>query len=378
MSHGGEVLDFPRTGICVAKNRQRTIHRGIAETNKSNQETHMQQDLPKEESQGSDIRRIQVQIPALPLPLPTAADLSATISAGYRPWLAPSVPPAAFKAAFPPQTSPSLETSSLLHDVRNMLGALQLYSDLLEEPGVLAHPYGHYAGELRLICDACRSLLERFMLIAPSEFSIPQPAGGISPALAYQAVENATELIPSLAAELEMNRNLLAAIAGPAIRVSLTRHGGNLPIAMTREDLVRVLVNLIRNAAQAMPGGGAIEIDLEESAQALTLTFSDTVPGIPEASLEVVFSPGYTTGVLPTANTDAAENSMPVPRRGLGLAIVRSLVSAAGGSVRAARRTSPSGPSDKGAMIVLEFPLPTTAPHESTAGPPASASRHPV
>lgn len=336
----------------------------------------MQQDLPKEESQGSDIRRIQVQIPAIPLPLPTTADLSAAISAHYRPWLDPSAPPAAFPSAFPAPISPSLETSSLLHDVRNMLGALQLYSDLLEEPGVLAYPHDHYAGELRLIGDACRRLLERLILIAPPEFPVLQPEG-LSPLpanqAAYNLAGNAAEPIQSLAAELEMSRNLLAAIAGPAIRVSLTRHGGHLPITMSREDLTRVLVNLTRNAAHVMPGGGVIEIDLEESAQALSLTFSDTGPGIPEDSLEVVFSPGYTTGLPITTDAAVAESSMPMQRRGLGLAIVQSLVSSAGGSVRAARRTPGSG-----TRIVIEFPLPTAAPPESAAGPPASPSRHPV
>ena len=345
----------------------------------------MQQDLPKEDGQGSDARRMQVPSPAAALSLPSAAhpsDPSEAISPGYRPWLDTVAPRAAFPVTFPAQTAPSLETSSLLHDARNMLGALQLYSDLLEEPGVLTPPYGHYAAELRLIGDACRRLLERLMRIGSPEFPIPQPTG-VSPFpvnhAPYNLAGNAPESIQSLAAELEMNRSLLAAVAGPAIRVSLTRHGGHLPIAMAREDLVRILINLVRNAAHAMPGGGAIEIDLEESARALTLTFSDTGPGIPEAFLEAVFSPGYTTGVLPTTNADAAESSMPVQRRGLGLAIVRSLVSAAGGSVRAEpRNTSSTHGTTHGVRIVLEFPLPEAVPHESSTNPVASPSRHPV
>ena len=41
----------------------------------------------------------------------------------------------------------------LAHDARNMVTALGLYCDLLEEPGVLATPHRHYAGELRLLAD---------------------------------------------------------------------------------------------------------------------------------------------------------------------------------------------------------------------------------
>jgi signal transduction histidine kinase len=291
-------------------------------------------------------------------------------------------------AVFPALTLSSLETSTLLHDARNMLGALQLYSDLLEEPGVLALPHRHYACELRLIGSACRRLVERLALISPElsvrEFSIPELSFQELSAPQPSPSAIAAEPVQSLAAELEINHSLLAALAGPAIQVNLTLHGGHLPIAMAREDLTRVLVNLTRNAAQAMPSGGSLEIDLEETAQALVLTVSDTGPGIPEASLEAVFSPGYTTGPPPPADTALqsqplrSQDNRPLIHRGLGLAIVRSIVSAAGGSVRAAQRI---GPSIQGAMIVLEFPLPAAAhpvmQHESAEDCPTASVSHP-
>ena len=40
--------------------------------------------------------------------------------------------------------------SGLIHDTRNMVTTIGLYCDLLEEPGVLSAPFGHYAGELRI------------------------------------------------------------------------------------------------------------------------------------------------------------------------------------------------------------------------------------
>ena len=289
---------------------------------------------------------------------------------------------------FPALTLSSLETSTLLHDARNMLGALQLYSDLLEEPGVLALPHRHYACELRLIGSACRRLVERLALIAPESsiqgLSVPEPSAQALSAPKPSPYAIAAEPVLSLAAELEINHSLLAAIAGPAIQVNLTLHGGHLPIAMAREDLTRILVNLTRNAAQAMPGGGSLEIDLEESAQALVLTVSDTGPGIPEASLEAVFSPGYTTSPPPPAapalrsQALQPQNNRSLIHRGLGLTIVRSIVSAAGGSVRAAQHTGPSIP---GAMILIEFPLPVPAhpamQHESAEACPTASVFHP-
>jgi hypothetical protein len=39
--------------------------------------------------------------------------------------------------------------AEVAHDARNMVTALGLYCDLLEEPGVLATPFTHYGSELR-------------------------------------------------------------------------------------------------------------------------------------------------------------------------------------------------------------------------------------
>ena len=50
---------------------------------------------------------------------------------------------------------------ALSHDARNMVTALSLYCDLLDEPGVLAEGCRHYANELRLVTDASRRLVEK-------------------------------------------------------------------------------------------------------------------------------------------------------------------------------------------------------------------------
>src|SRR5215469_7213914 len=57
----------------------------------------------------------------------------------------------------------------LAHDARNMVTALGLYCDLLEEPGVLASAHYHYAGELRLLSEASRCLVEKLSLLESGE-----------------------------------------------------------------------------------------------------------------------------------------------------------------------------------------------------------------
>jgi signal transduction histidine kinase len=159
--------------------------------------------------------------------------------------------------------------------------------------------------------------------------------------------------IANLAAELLANRNLLAALAGSSIALTMDADGGARPVRLTGEDLTRVLVNLVKNAAEAMPGGGRIHIGLRERPEArgaaacLALTVEDNGPGIPEESLDAIFTSGYTTH----GKSEPGNGEWPLSHRGLGLAIARSVVEAAGGRVSAQNREQ------GGARFEIELPV---------------------
>ena len=55
--------------------------------------------------------------------------------------------------------------ADVAHDARNMVTALGIYCDLLEEPGVLNPSYQHYANELRLVATASRRLVEKLVAL---------------------------------------------------------------------------------------------------------------------------------------------------------------------------------------------------------------------
>jgi signal transduction histidine kinase len=263
--------------------------------------------------------------------------------------------------------------AEVAHDARNMVTALGLYCDLLEEPGVLASPFSHYASELRLVAGASRRLVEKLVALDahaaattelpaieeepeewPSSFhnglqtrrsaSRTVEASGIDP---YAAGH-----IRNLAAELLANRNLLAALAGPSVALTVETQGGALPVRMTAEDLTRILVNLVKNAAEAMDGKGRIQIALvEQSAtsgvpERLTLSIEDNGPGIPEKALEKIFESGYTTN-----KSISGRSAWTTTHRGLGLAITRSILEAAGGRIIAAHRAT------RGAKLEIELPV---------------------
>jgi signal transduction histidine kinase len=257
--------------------------------------------------------------------------------------------------------------AEVAHDARNMVTALGLYCDLLEEPGVLAAPYTHYGSELRLVAAASRRLVEKLELLDsrdhPGSSSLLDGVLPLSkPPVSVDAGDRPRqskrwELLPalpieSLAAELLANRNLLAALAGPSIALTVVTEGGSLPVRLTGEDLTRVLVNLVKNAAEAMPGGGKIQLALRErgprpgAAETLLLTIDDSGPGVAEQALEAIFAAGFTT--QPRANAAAG---WPAAHRGLGLSITRSILEAASGTIVAENR-KPSG-----ARFLIELPV---------------------
>jgi signal transduction histidine kinase len=251
--------------------------------------------------------------------------------------------------------APAESLAEVAHDARNMVTALGLYCNLLQEPGVLAEEFRHYAGELELVTAASRRLVAKLATMNTLPAAADDSAARLEELLAKRGARDETrpaaapEPINNLAVQTLALRNLLAALAGPGIELTMTASGGARPVYLTGEGLTRVLVNLVKNAAEAMPRGGHILIHLNELEAVLdedawlTLTVEDNGNGIAPEALESLFESGYTTRNGRRARMQG--------RRGLGLAITRSLVEAAGGRVHAANR-DPSG-----ACIQIELPV---------------------
>lgn len=255
--------------------------------------------------------------------------------------------------------------AEIAHDARNMVTALDLYCDLLQEPGVLAAPFAHYGGELRLVAAASRRLVDKLVCTNPD--GTPENADAGEPAVnpdlwpvpakktkPQQWKNIPAEPIRNLAEELFANRSLLASLAGPTIALTLDAQGGAVAVRMTSEDLTRILVNLVKNSAEAMSAVGRIHISLwesrgEQDTPWVTLNVEDNGPGLPCGVLDKLFEPRKTT---PSPGHDVfASGAWPLPHRGLGLSITRSIVEAAGGTIHAANRDP------VGACFQIELPL---------------------
>lgn len=112
------------------------------------------------------------------------------------------------------------------------------------------------------------------------------------------------------------------------------------------EPLGRVFTNLIDNALTFSPQGGTVRLTVRRAGGArgrLLVTVEDEGPGIPPEALETIFQRFYTQR---PAGAAFGTHS------GLGLAIVRQIVSAHGGTIHAENRH----PEGSGARFVVELP----------------------
>ncbi len=123
--------------------------------------------------------------------------------------------------------------------------------------------------------------------------------------------------------------------------VAIAEHLPRAPVTVNGdpEQLHQVLVNLLLNGIEAMPGGGTLEISLDGDSAAggvCRVRVSDRGMGIPQPVLDRIFEPFVTSKESGT---------------GLGLAVSHRIAEEHGGVLLAANREG------GGAMFTLELPL---------------------
>ncbi len=114
-----------------------------------------------------------------------------------------------------------------------------------------------------------------------------------------------------------------------------------------QSEFFEVMVNLVKNAVEALPEGGDIEIDTVREHDKVVLRVHDTGIGIPASNVNRLFTPFFKTSV------EAG--------RGLGLSTCRTLVDAHGGTILV--------DSTEGAGATFTIRLPFAPPEPDTPKP---------
>lgn len=193
-------------------------------------------------------------------------------------------------------------TSSIIHDLKNPMGVITNAAELLAEregdPLLLK-----LSGMIRRSADRVLVMVQELL-----DYS----RGTAQLSLNCVAVEHLLE---------ELDDQVLHGLSRKGIQVERQiAYSGNLQL--DRDRFVRVLMNLIKNAVEAMPSGGALSLCVSGERDYAVFTVADTGHGIPEHILPTIFEPFVTHG--------KAQGT------GLGMAIAKSIVEAHGGSITVA------------------------------------------
>ena len=142
---------------------------------------------------------------------------------------------------------------------------------------------------------------------------------------------------------LEELDRAIAQVFPPAVPtgISVHRELGRIfpPLLMQRQHLSEILVNLLKNAREAVGENGNVYIAADRRRdQSVEISVRDDGPGVPPDKVERIFEAYYTTKEHGT---------------GLGLAIVKHNVELYGGTVRVESELG------KGAAFILNFPAKT-------------------
>jgi signal transduction histidine kinase len=181
------------------------------------------------------------------------------------------------------------------HDLRNILATAQLASDRLaasDDPAV------------RRLTPSLVAALDRAVALATSTLDFGKTA---APKLVRFALR------PLLAEAAE------AALGSAPGVVFDNRVVADLSLEADRDQIFRVVLNLLRNAAEAMEGRGKLTVTAAREERAVTVEIADDGPGISEAVRARMFEPFV--------------SASRAGGFGLGLAIARELVRGHGGEL---------------------------------------------
>ena len=212
---------------------------------------------------------------------------------------------------------------ALAHEIKNPLSVIGMNMELLREDLVSseAPEVRRAVGKTEIVQKQCRrlqNLLDDFLRFARVRHldltpgSLNERVERVLDLFAPQARENHVEIVPYLDADLPS-------------------------ILMDEQTIEAALVNLVKNAIEAMPDGGQLTVRTRQTRRGVALDLIDTGRGMDQGTAMHMFEAFFTT-------KDGGS--------GLGLPTARKGIEAHGGRIDVQSAVG------KGTKFTLEFPMP--------------------
>lgn len=209
-------------------------------------------------------------------------------------------------------------TATVAHEMRNLIGGIELHATLVAEQCAADAELGPLTGRLL-------SGVQRLHAVAVNLLAVSRPE---------RAAERAPVDLVRLVDEVVDGATL--AMPGAGIQVHRRSNVAKAAVIGDGERLRQALLNLVLNAAQAMPEGGVLTVGTRVIGGVIEVSVRDTGVGMDRATLKHAFEPFFTTRSHGT---------------GLGLAVVRDVADSHGARVRVTSRPG------RGSTVRLTFPL---------------------
>jgi signal transduction histidine kinase len=189
--------------------------------------------------------------------------------------------------------------AELAHEVRNPLGSIRLFGEMLREDLGEREVQGEMVDQILAATSGLESTVNNLL-----SFTAP-PRGSMEPTDAANLARDVCALLEPTCQLREIR------LVGPAPEETC-------PLHADPEGLRQVVLNLVGNALAATPAGGRVGIRVRRRDGYAVLEVTDTGAGIPPEDLPRVFDPFF-------SRTDGGT--------GLGLSIVHGILERHGGRI---------------------------------------------
>jgi signal transduction histidine kinase/CheY-like chemotaxis protein len=229
------------------------------------------------------------------------------------------------------------------HELRNPLNSILLWCNALLTIGVLEGKVDQGVNAIWRAAKAQAQLIEDLLDISRIESG--QMRFDVQSTNPAEVVRAAVE---SMSPAAEAKSIAVQVVLDPRANV----------VMGDSQRLQQAVWNLLSNAIKFTPRGGKVQVRLERINSHLEIVVADNGRGIEKRALENVFDRFWQAG-----SPNSGDRGM-----GLGLSIVKHIVSLHGGTV-----TAHSDGLEMGSLFIIRLPLPVT-----TAGLASPARRHPT
>jgi two-component system NtrC family sensor kinase len=210
-------------------------------------------------------------------------------------------------------------SAGIAHELNNPLGVVIMYSNILLEESSSGDPVRE---DLKLIVEQagrCKKIVAGLLNFARKN------------QVNHQLV-SIKELV---------NHSLESLIIPENVKINISDLTTNPEAMLDSEQMMQVITNLIKNADDAMPQGGTIDIKLEDTMGDVIIIIRDTGTGIKEEDRAKIFEPFFTTKSIGQGT-------------GLGLATAYGVVKMHKGQITAESNNDPAkGPTGTSFKIIL-------------------------